>query len=91
MKNKENPNNPLMQVNVGMSLNDLAPQIIHNHEYELKPNLPAINYADYGMGALNHSGDSDEEQCIIWKSDKLKEKPNQNMQKTNNQNNQEKQ
>ena len=62
-----------MQVNGGMSLNDLAPQIIRNHEYELKPNLPAINYAEYGMGALNHPGDSDDEQCIIWKSDKLKE------------------
>ena len=71
--NKENPDNPLMQVNVGMNLNDLSRELIFNHEYELKPNLKAINYAEYGTGALAHSGDSEDEQCIIWKSDKLKE------------------
>ena len=67
-----------------MGLNDLSKQIIFNHEYELKPNLPAINYAEYGMAALNHPGDSDEEQCVICKSDKVKQ-ANSNL--TNNKTN----
>lgn len=66
--NKEHPNNPLTQVNVGMGLNDLASFIEENHKYadEL---LKSMNYSKYGGHGNYYEGDCFRDQYIIWESD----------------------
>ena len=69
--NKEHPNKPLNQINVGMNLNDLDMAIRANNPHSPK-NLTAIDYAKYGLDGKYYSGDSDFEQYIVWKKDENK-------------------
>ena len=66
--NKENPDNPITQVNVGMGLNDLSSFIEENHKYadEL---LKSLNYSRYGGHGNYYEGDCYRDQYIIWESD----------------------
>ena len=66
--NKEHPDKPLKQINVGMHLNDLEEQI-HEHHNEADELLQAIDYSDYSTSVLGYAGDSGMEQFIIWKAD----------------------
>ena len=68
--NKENPDNPLKQINVGMKNNDLDLLIA---EWSMKSDsiLKAMDYSVYGIFGKMHSGDSQSEQCILWKEDEI--------------------
>ena len=66
--NKEHPENPINQINVGMGLNDLASFIEENHKYadEL---LKSMRYSRYGGHGNYYEGDSFNDQYIIWESE----------------------
>ena len=66
--NKEHPERPLTQVNVGMGLNDLSSFIEENHKYadEL---LKSMRYSRYGGHGNYYEGDCFMDQYIIWESD----------------------
>ena len=60
--NKKNPKKPLIQINVGMGLNDLKNQLYENNnkaDYILK----GITFTEFG----GYKGDWQEEQYIVWK------------------------
>lgn len=65
--NKDNPNNPLTQINVGMGLNDLSVQIEKN-SVKSKEILQGIDFSQYG----GYDGDWQHEQYIVWKDDRVK-------------------
>jgi len=69
--NKENPDKPLRQINVGMSLNDLTEYIEKNH-IEAEELLESIRYSRYGSNGNYYEGDCFRDQYIIWKEEKQK-------------------
>jgi len=62
--NKENEENPLKQINVGMRFNDLREQIIKDGMITLPQE--AIHYKKYSK-YNQYDGDSGETQFIVWK------------------------
>ena len=66
--NKEHPDNPLMQINVGMHLNDLSDEIKSHHK-EASHILKAIDYKKYGIPGQDYNGDSNKEQYVIWQNE----------------------
>ena len=71
--NREHPDKPVVQINVGMHLNDLSDEIVKNHSRS-RQLFKAINYGEYGLDLMNYNGDSSECQYVIWK---LEEKQNE--------------
>ena len=69
--NKEHPDNPLKQINVGMGNNDLDYEISLHHKMS-KHLLEPINYSYYGKRGQDYEGDS------FWKQYTLWEAPNAN-------------
>ena len=63
--NKENPNNPIKQVNVGMHVNDLEKQLVEN-DIQAEKLLDVINYGNYGIPGLCYQGDSMLSQYVIY-------------------------
>ncbi|MBQ9786507.1 MAG: leucine-rich repeat protein, partial [Clostridia bacterium] len=63
--NKENPNKPLSIITVGMNANDLEQQI-RKHNNQSKTLYPALNYGAYGTEDSHYSGDSKENQYVVW-------------------------
>lgn len=61
--NDKNPSKPLVQINVGMHLNDLEKQIRANAQKG--DVLTAIDFSAYG----SYKGDWQQEQYVIWKKD----------------------
>ncbi len=62
--NKENPDNPIKQINVGMNFNNLHYEIKkHNKRGEV---LEGIHYKEYSKNK-EYDGDSSESQYIVWK------------------------
>lgn len=64
--NEINKNNPIKQINVGTSINDLSGQIRRN-------NLPSvilegIDFSEYGDVGKNYTGDWQAEQYVLWKA-----------------------
>jgi hypothetical protein len=82
--NKEHPDNPLTQVNVGMGLNDLKDFIEDNHK-EASDLLPSINYSRYGSNGNYYEGDCFREQYILYKVDTKKSKNKESKQEQNEQ------
>ena len=67
--NELNKENPLTQINIGMGFNDLKSYIEHyNEKADVK--LIGIDFRLYGNGELNHAGDWQQNQYIIWKKKK---------------------
>jgi len=68
--NKEHPDKPLKQINVGAGNNDL---IVYLEQYSKKAKnlLPALDYSQYGFGTNRYSGDSYREQYVVWENDEL--------------------
>ena len=63
--NRKNKNNPIIQVNVGMKLNDLESEIVKNGE-KSKVILKAIDFSKYGKNMQSYSGDWQNDQYIIY-------------------------
>ena len=72
--NKEHPDCPIKQINVGTSdRNDLKIEIT-NRNTKARELLKAPDYREYGLKYRDYNGDSSERQHIIWK---LEEKGNE--------------
>jgi len=71
--NREFPDKPLKQINVGMNLNDLTAEL-HRHSRESKKLLKAIDYSIYGIPNQLYSGDSELEQFVVWENENLSQK-----------------
>ena len=73
--NREHPDKPIKQINVGTSeRNDVRTEITDNNS-KARELLQGPNYRDYGMKYREYNGDSSERQHIIWKlEEKLNEK-----------------
>lgn len=67
--NKEHPELPLHQINVGMGNNDLE-SIIKNKHIESTDILYALNYAHFSNDMTSHRNDSSREQYILWSDHK---------------------
>lgn len=65
--NREHPDAPLRQINIGMKNNDLQSDIIRTRQRS-KTILAAPAYGKYGTDKFKYDGDSSESQYIIWKS-----------------------
>jgi hypothetical protein len=68
--NKEHPDKPLKQINVGGNLNDLM-IFIKKYNKEAPELLKALNYSTYGTEDLRYSGDSYKEQYVVWENENL--------------------
>ena len=66
--NKQFPYRALRQINVGMNLNDLTPELEAYNE-KSKFLLKAIDYSKYGITNAFYNGDSDLEQYVVWRND----------------------
>ena len=75
--NKRNPNNPLMQINVGMGNNKLADILIEKNE-NAEVLLEGLNFTPYGKVNQMHSGDWLHEQRVLWVNENIKEKGGNN-------------
>lgn len=66
--NELNKENPLVQINVGMGLNDLSSQITKKDKaaYDI---LPGICFSKYGNTFGAYDGDWQENQYIIWRKE----------------------
>lgn len=69
--NKNNPNNQLKIITVGLSNNDLISYLRKNN----KPSnvlFKSVNYGEYGIEAehMDHEGDSDKEQYVVYENEK---------------------
>ena len=71
--NKEHPNEPLKQINVGMNMNDLGNNIRQNNTRSIQI-LDAIDFSKFGDHGLVYGGDSSDEQYIVWSADEEKNK-----------------
>lgn len=71
--NKEHPDCPLKQINMGMGLNDVEDFIKLNNKRATKL-LKPIDYGDFGIGTQTYPGDSSELQYIVWKDNINKDK-----------------
>ena len=69
--NKEHPDKPLKQINVGGNNNDLL-YFVEKLNKKSPELLKAINYSTYGKDHLRYAGDSSYDQYIIWENEKLK-------------------
>lgn len=68
--NKQNPNNPLKQINVGMGFNDLYNEIVSFDEKA--ESFPSLNFRKYSRENKGYKGDSGEKQYMVWKDNKRK-------------------
>lgn len=75
--NKENPNKPLKQINVGMGHNDLLCGIDSSCKKSDKI-LEGVHFNRYCFGPFDYPGDWSESQYIVWQNEKLLEKPESN-------------
>lgn len=66
--NKENKDNPIKIINVGMSMNKLEDEVKANDK-EATRILTQINYQDYGNNHYNYNGDSNSGQYTVWEKD----------------------
>ncbi|MBQ8424778.1 MAG: leucine-rich repeat domain-containing protein [Clostridia bacterium] len=81
--NKEHPETPLTQINVGMTLNDLKDYIEENHDVS-KNLLQSINYSRYGANGNFYEGDCFIEQYILYKVDNKNTKNKKSIQISTN-------
>ena len=65
--NKENKNNPLKQINVGVRKNDLL-QELEKHTSTSKTILKGIDFSIYGKNTFYYEGDWKHGQRIVWKN-----------------------
>ena len=66
--NMENPNRPLLQINVGMGHNDLEDEIQNNHTKAINK-LKAIDYREFTENEMGYNGDSSTSQYVLWVKD----------------------
>ena len=69
--NEQNPNNPLKQINVGMSLNDLGDQL-KKYNKKSEEILTGLSFSKYGKKNHFYDGDWQSEQYIVWLDDSRK-------------------
>lgn len=68
--NKENSNNPLIQINAGMGNNDIADFIKINLD-KSDEKFENFDYSSYGYRTLRYAGDTDNCQYIVYKNPDL--------------------
>ena len=68
--NKEHPDKPLKQINVGGNLNDLM-TFVKKYNKEAPELLKALNYSTYGTDEHRYAGDSYKEQYVVWENENL--------------------
>ena len=74
--NELNSKRPITQINVGMLLNDLEPQIVE-HDLKDEEMLKGFNFYEYG----NYSGDWWLAQYILWKDENIEKENEKNPKK----------
>ena len=70
--NKKFPEHKLKRITVGMHMNDLGELIKARHKKAAVP-IQAIDYTQYGSCGNRYTGDSLEEQRILWEENEEKE------------------
>ena len=66
--NKENPENPLKKLTVGMNFNDLESIIKHNNKRSQRIEM-ALHYGGFDYQSNGYIGDSHYEQYVLWEKD----------------------
>lgn len=67
------PDNPLMQINVGMNSNDLLAMLEKNHKEE-QVLLEGLDFTPFGKINQLHSGDWKYNQRVLWKNEEIRGK-----------------
>ena len=82
--NREHPDQPLKQINVGMGNNDLDYEISQHHKMS-KHLLEPMNYSYYGKRGQDYEGDSFWKQYTLWEDSSQADEPDESNQKEDGQ------